>query len=167
MEEKEESKIENEGSGELTNIEGDNIQPLSTPLPIEKEDEKNDKEEEEKNISDNNSEKEEEEEEEDEGFDDDKIKLERKKTTKDEEKEEIVKNIDENKNKLKEYMGENNFNNFDELLTKVNSNKNINNDDYKVLEEFVEKSVPSDKKEEVYQFFFFLISNVIRLNNFN
>ena len=64
-------------------------------------------------------------------------------------------------------MGENNFNNFDELLTKVNSNKNINNDDYKVLEEFVEKSVPSDKKEEVYQFFFFLISNVIRLNNFN
>ncbi len=167
LEEKEESKIENEGGGELTNIEGDNIQPLSTPLPIEKEDEKNEKEEEEKNISDNNSEKEEEEEEEEEGFDDDKIKLERKKTTKDEEKEEIIKNIDENKNKLKEYMGENNFNNFDELLTKVNSNKNINNDDYKVLEEFVEKSVPSDKKEEVYQFFFFLISNVIRLNNFN
>ena len=82
------------------------------------------------------------------------------------EKNNILKCINELKCKLKETIGENDYNIFIQSYNKLNENKD-GNEVYKEIEDFFKKNYSQEKIEEVHQIYLRLIINAAQLNKFN
>ena len=82
------------------------------------------------------------------------------------EKNNILKCINELKCKLKETIGEDDYNIFIQSYNKLNENKD-GNEVYKEIEDFFKKNYSQEKIEEVHQIYLRLIINAAQLNKFN